>query len=116
MHNKGIAFAIHNLPAHVLSAAVRGDRGLDATTVRQEFVSWVVSQRDEFTSWQEAWNAWTGAHQSHPGRIEAYILCQLCRGRMFDIRTGVPRPCPNCVARKRVWARATALWQPIPAP
>jgi|GEM_PF-5169407 len=115
MRNQRIALTIHNLPAHVLSAAVRGGRDLDSATVRQEFVSWAVCQRGDFTSWQDAWNTWTGAHRDRPGRIEAYVLCPDCRGRMFDLRTGVPRPCPTCTARKRIWVRAVALWQPPPA-
>jgi len=115
MRNQGIVVAIRNLPAQVLAAAVRGDhRGLDYTTVRQEFASWAVCQRGDFTSWQDAWNTWTGAHHDRPGRIEAYVLCPNCRGRMFDLRTGVPRPCATCTARKRIWVRAVALWQPPP--
>lgn len=112
MRNQRLANVIHRLPAHVLSAAVRGDRALDSSTVRQEFVSWAVCQREELTSWQDAWNAWTAASRHRPGRIEAYILCPDCRGRLFDLRTGRPRPCPTCMARKRVWVRAVALWQP----
>ena len=114
MRNHGIALTIHDLPAHVLAGAIRGDRGLDSATVRQEFTAWVVCQRDEFTSWQDAWNTWTGAFHDHPGHIEAYVLCPTCRGRMFDLRTGIPRPCPTCMARKRVWVRAVALWQAAP--
>lgn len=111
MGNRRIAVMIHNLPAHVLTAGVRGDRGLDSTTLRQEFASWVACRRGEFASWQDAWNAWTGARRDRPGHIKAYILCPTCRGRMFDLRHGTPRPCSTCMARKRVWVHATALWQ-----
>lgn len=111
MRNHRIALAIQQLPGHLLTAGVRGDRALDASCVRQEFASWVAGQRGEFASWQHAWNAWTGARPNRPGRIEAYILCPSCRGRMFDLRHGVVQPCPTCMTRKRVWVRAAAMWQ-----
>jgi len=114
VRNDAVVHAIRHLPGQVIASALRGSPRLDASDVRQEFLSWASGQRDEYDSWQAAWNAWTGASQSRPGQVRLHVMCPTCRGRMFDIRTGTSRPCPTCMARKRVWLNATALWQPLP--
>lgn len=112
MRNQGIALTIHDLP-HVLAGAIRGDRGLDSYTVRQEFASWVVCQRD---------GSRPGRTPGTPGPvhttitldiIEAYILCR-CRAAACSTCAPAFPACATCMARKQVWVRAVAMWQPTP--
>ncbi len=111
MVNRALALQLHQLPMQVLSAACRSSADLDLSSLRQEFISWVACQRTQFGSWQEAWNSWSLAAPQRPGRIRLHVLCPTCRGRMFTLRTGAPRPCTTCLARKRVWITVTAFYQ-----
>lgn len=110
--NRALVLQLHHLPGHVLAAAYRPTSEVDLSAVRQDFISWVASQRTPFDNWQQAWNSWAQATPQHPGRIRLHVLCPTCRGRMFTLRTGTPRPCTTCMARKRVRITLTALYQP----
>lgn len=111
--NRALALQAHHLPLQVFASACRPTADLDLSALRQEFIAWLACQRNQFGSWQEAWNSWAAATPQHPGRIRMHVLCPTCRGRMFTLHTGTVRPCPTCVARKRVWITVTALYQSV---
>lgn len=105
--------AIRHVPHQVLAAGyVSRQAPVDASDIRQEFISWVARQRKEYDSWKHAWNDWTGATQNRPGMIRMHVLCPDCRGRLISTRHGRVGPCTTCMGRRRVWSDITALWRP----
>lgn len=70
------------------------------------------------TSWQEAWNAATGATPTRPGlfQFQASVTCPGCNGKKINMRRGTW--CAECQMRGRVTTtiRQVALYAPIPGP
>lgn len=79
------------------------DQG-DLHTIRREFGYYLNGRRTHET-WQEAWNAWTGATERRGGEI-IYTTprCGTCKGRRYSTRnigrniarTGSPMICGEC--------------------
>lgn len=84
----------------------------DLDTIRREFAMHISTQRGRtrYATWQDAWNAWTGATPHRPGQI-TYTphRCPTCHGRGFDhrhpgrnlARTGHPMICGDCRGNRR---------------
>lgn len=114
--NSAVAQSIRHIPSHALAMALPQIRPFDAQAeVRQEFIRWLSSQRDQYACWQQAWNAWTRATPARPGLVDLTMLCPECRGRMFSTRSlarGVPGGiCGRCNGQRRVHLRSIAIWQ-----
>jgi hypothetical protein len=94
----------HRLPGHVLDRLV--GRGPDPFTVRTDFARYLTTpQGRTATTWQDAWNAWTGATPARPGRITIHgDRCTSCNGRGYHVRfvartgNGI---CPDCMGTRR---------------
>lgn len=112
MANHAIAHEIHRLPHHVLAAALPELRPMRCShEIRTEFARWTLRQPQRFTTWRQAWNAWTRASAHQPGTITLTVTCPDCRGRLFSTRYGIPSPCTTCCGRGRTTLRSRALWQ-----
>lgn len=106
------ARVIHYLDArHLLTLLPYLDQS-DLHEIRNEFARFVdgAARRSPFTSWQEAWNAWTGAHPDRPGQIEyTPARCHTCGGKGWNTRTvsrnlartGHPAICGDCRGSRR---------------
>lgn len=83
----------------------------DLSEVRRAFASSYQARVGGYTTWQEAWNAWTRASPGRPGEISyTPILCPECRGRHIDRRTW--QPCAACfgTGKARRPVRQVALY------
>ncbi|WP_102145673.1 hypothetical protein [Mycobacterium hubeiense] len=115
MSRRELARRVHLIPHHVLAAALTQWRPFNGHgEVRREFAAWIIAQRCDFASWQQAWNACAGASPARPGAIQLVIVCPDCHGRMFTITHGIARACPRCHGRRRIQFRTTAVWQQPP--
>ena len=89
-------------------------RDLDLNLVIREVAA--VARTTAVFSWQQAWNAATGATRQRPGRLSfwAHIRCGTCHGRLIDLRRG--QPCIRCMGRGHVSTQITqtALWAEPP--
>lgn len=96
--NHQLATSVHQIPNASLSSAVPD---LDVFTggweLRRVFALWITAQPTTFNSWQEAWNAWTGASERQFGSISLTTQCPDCDGRLFTLRWGMPQPCTTCM-------------------
>lgn len=111
----GISWQIHQIPHRVLADALPQLRPFDAhQELRRAFAAWTAGARQNFDSWQDAWNAWTHATPGHPGVVELQTLCPDCHGRLFTTRHGVPGMCTSCMGRRTRHVRTIALWQHPP--
>lgn len=115
----------HLIDARLLYAhLVRADQS-DLHQIRQDFARYLTSnlgRRAE--TWQDAWNAWTGATPHMAGRITILTRCKSCSGRGFThkhaarnmARTGHPMGCGECGGipgkRVRTTIRATHIAPP----
>lgn len=112
MNNQGRVREIHQLPHHVLAAALPDLRPMNSGyEIRTEFARWTLRQRQTFTSWEQAWNTWTHASPHAPGTVELSVLCPDCHGRLFSTRRGIPSACTTCRGRRRTTVRSRAVWQ-----
>jgi hypothetical protein len=77
----------------------------DLHTLRGEFARAIQALRVPVTTWQEAWNVWTGATSTRPGQVTfTRPRCPVCHGRRFThrnaarniTRTGSPYGCAEC--------------------
>lgn len=120
-----VAVAIHVADARVLLASLPRLDNVDLHTIRGDFARWASRTRPAgsgsarsdgtWSSWQEAWNTWTGAAPHTPGRIRyTPHRCARCSGRRVDFRRGTV--CGSCLGtgRHRGTATQTALWVPEP--
>lgn len=99
---------------------------MDLHEIRGEFARAIQSMRTPALTWQDAWNAWTGAGPGRLGQITyTSVRCKECKGRRYSTRniarnlsrTGSPYICPECRGSGRggrVQQRAT--YAPAPAP
>ena len=78
---------------------------MDLHEIRSEFARAIQAMRAPAATWQDAWNAWTGATPHSPGQITyTRIRCKICRGRRYNTRniarnlsrTGSPIVCGEC--------------------
>lgn len=93
---------IRQLPAAQFQANTRGLRPENVRDLREQFARWAYSaaRRQRFTSWQDAWNVWSGATENSLGRIPVQpTVCTDCNGRRFSGRTG--QMCLTCHAGSR---------------
>lgn len=96
----------HYIDARHLLAHVQGMEPTDLPQVRCEFARFLTSQhRADYTTWQAAWNAFTGAAPRQPGTLRYRTArCPECHGRRFSARnvarnlsrTGNPHACYEC--------------------
>jgi hypothetical protein len=101
---------IRQLPAAQFYATTRGLRADTVRDLREQFARWAYSaaRRQQLATWQEAWNAFTGATQTNPGRIAVQpAVCPDCNGRRFSART--MQMCLNCYAGSRRPPAVTVL-------
>ncbi|WP_347956247.1 hypothetical protein [Gordonia aichiensis] len=86
--NGALVQQVWNLQNAQLGAALPQLRPLnldDVREVRSAFAGWLNRQRASYSSWQQAWNAWTRATERHPGRVEfTRTHCPNCHGRRYD--------------------------------
>lgn len=107
--NTQLARAAHTIPHAHLRAALRGGADIDMHALRSEFAQFVAGERrTRFGSWQEAWNAWTGAVPGSAGSVRIRQHCTTCHGRGVDMRRGAV--CAACTGRRQAWVTAQALW------
>lgn len=110
---------VARIPHNQLAAALPHLRpfGTDESrAVREAFTHWLTAQRIDYPTWQQAWNAWTGALPSRPGHLAyTHRICPVCQGRRIDRRRG--SICHTCMAgsyRRTQTVRTLALHQPDP--
>jgi hypothetical protein len=109
--NRDIAAQVHHIPARAFAEALPHWRPFsDHYELRREFAGWVMRQRQQFQSWQQAWNAWTGATPTRAGRVAMHVTCPDCKGRLFSVKRGIPGPCMTCMGRRRVYQQSAARW------
>jgi hypothetical protein len=82
-----------------LRAACLPPADFEIDELRREFSAFVHGSRDEFESWQDAWNAWTGAGPTRPGLFRLTQRCRRCRGKGIDMRRHMV--CVDCMGRRR---------------
>lgn len=116
MTNREVAALISRIPSTRLASALPHLRPFDAiaSDVRREFAAWAGGSRAAFTSWQEAWNDWTGAQPQRPGWVRLTVICPQCHGRTLAVHRGIPDLCRRCYGRRRLHIREVALWQRPP--
>lgn len=101
----------HTIDARTLLAALPNASQPDLFTIRGEFARYLSgAARAGHATWQDAWNAWTGASPVQAGRI-AYTTarCTVCHGRRYNLRnvsrnmarTGRPDVCAECMGTGR---------------
>lgn len=76
--------------------------------LRKEFADFVMGQRTQYASWQQAWNVWTHAQPGQPGVIRLTQRCRRCRGRGIDMRRATI--CYDCVGRRRTTVTVNARY------
>ena len=97
----------HTIDARVLLAHVPRLDQNDLHDLRREFGRYLSTRASatRHTTWQDAWNAWTGVAPHRPGEIQfTPVRCAQCHGRRFDLRhvarnlsrTGRPDICGEC--------------------
>ena len=107
--NTHIAHVVRTVTHAQIQVALLGGVGIDIHTVRSEFAKFVAGHRHvQFGTWQEPWNAWTGAVPGSTGSVRIHQHCTTCYARGFDMRRG--SVCSMCKGRKRAWASAQALY------
>lgn len=114
-HARVIAAHIHQLDARLLLMALPHIDQIDLFSVRRDFAHWVSGTGRGWSSWQQAWNAWTCAHRGHPGTVQHIpARCPDCRGQRIDRRRG--QICVTCLGtgRGRKPVRQIARWIPVP--
>lgn len=117
----------HNLDGRTLLNLLPHVDQSDLHTLRQEFAQYLTTRAaSSHQTWQEAWNAWTGATPHTPGQI-TYTppRCKDCHGKGFThrhvqrnlTRTGNPYLCGTCRGTRRgTRTRQPARYAPIPEP
>lgn len=118
----------HLVDAGTLRRSVPGLSPSDLHDVRSEFAWFLTTPRARATyqTWQEAWNAFTGATPHRPGALNyTTSRCSACNGRRYDhrriarniSRTGSPYICGECRGTGRGQrVTKTALYVEPPAP
>lgn len=97
----------------------------DLYDIRREFANALATRQGRSAAtWQEAWNAWTGATPHRPGTIRIFARCSQCSGRGFShrnvshnlSRTGSPYACGTCrgVPGRRIAKQIVATFIPVP--
>lgn len=95
----------------VLAAALPRLRLFDIDDeLRCSFGLWCVSHRDVFQSWQQAWNAWTGAQRGRPGSVALSVRYRECRGQLISLWHVIPRCCTSCHGRRQERIQSAAIW------
>jgi hypothetical protein len=119
--------AAHLLDSRALLSLLPHLSQTDLTTIRREWARFIESRRRQpFTTWQDAWNTWTGATPRQPGQIMfTPDRCPECHGRGFShrrpdrnlARTGHPMGCFACGGNRRGRStRQVALYARGPEP
>lgn len=68
--------------------------------VDKAFLSWLSGSSHVYATWQEAFNAWTGATEHHSGVVRVTpSRCATCHGRRVDMRRGTI--CATCLGGAR---------------
>ncbi len=110
--NTSLLRQIGHVPHSVLATALPRLRpfGLDeAHDVRGAFIAWAMRQHpDRYSTWQEAFNVWTGAQPHQPGHLRfARSRCPDCHGRRLNRRLGTL--CTTCMGGTRRLPTVTTL-------
>lgn len=111
---------LHKLSVSEVAAALpqlRPFNQAERADVLEALRGWLHGRRDVFATWQEAWNAWSGATSTSPGYITFHrSTCPDCHGRRYAITHGRPGPCLTGLNGSWRSVHTIALWQtPEPA-
>jgi hypothetical protein len=114
------ARAAHIIDARIILAHTHRLDQSNLSEVRREFAQYLSTRhsRASHTTWQGAWNDWTGATPHRSGQIRFHTpRCPECKGRGFShrnisrniARTGHPSACFECGGTRR------GKWLTVPA-
>jgi hypothetical protein len=118
----------HHLDAHVLMDLLPHEDSRYLPDVRRALAQHIDrGRREQFTTWQDAWNDLTRAAPHREGQLCLRgVSCPTCSGRGFDTRhpgrslsvTGSPFLCARCGGNRHsdVTLRARQALLPTPPP
>lgn len=106
---------LHTLNIRQLAPALPHLRPMtrdDRDSVVAAFQAWLAHASEDYRTWQQAWNAWSGATPEQNGRITFLRnRCPDCAGRRYALRHGMIGVCTTCVTGRWRTVSTLALWQ-----